>query len=707
MTHEEHMCHDNVPINASFLGAVRSDHSGDMKKEEYPNRGEKQIQEQMSMENGKKVNAIYSEWHKFITGTQVNNSNIVSPIILDSWKRCKSNNVDPYLTRVPLVLEEKKLEELLKKNVGLIDVSLPFMKNLYGFLKGSGFIVALFDAHGYILNLVGDDDVLESVRRGNFVLGSCWSEEAAGTNAAGTVLKLKRSFQVFGYEHYCINSHKWTGSGAPIHDAEGKIIAVIAMTGPNQRANPHTLGMVVAAAHAIENDISLRKLLKEYQIVEGFQKTVISSIPEIIMTINNDGFISLINKNANKAFGPDAPRFLGRHIKDLCGKNNRSLLNLINNNDSLTDVEVRISFRNIQSDFTLTCNPILSMNKVTGKIVILNEIKRARTLAAKMMGAKAKFSFGDIIGHNPRFLQTVRQAQIASQINSNVLLLGESGTGKDIFAQAIHNNSSRRDGPYVAINCAAIPRDLITSELFGYSDGAFTGSRKGGSQGKFELADGGTIFLDEIGETPLELQVALLRVIEDKSITRIGGTRVTTIDVRIIAATNKNLKEEVRKGKFREDLYYRSNVFTIRLIPLRERKDDIPLLVECFVSNIGKTMGKKIEKIEDEVFERFMNYDWPGNVRELQNVLETMINVAHANRLTVGLLPSELVDERSMEDADYVIEPVSKIERKLMMKMLRLNISKKEIANKMGISRSTLYRKLDKYEVKDLHGRVP
>ena len=165
-----------------------------------------------------------------------------------------------------------------------------------------------------------------------------------------------------------------------------------------------------------------------------------------------------------------------------------------------------------------------------------------------MMGAKAKFRFEDIIGRDGEFLETVRHAQIASQINSNVLLLGESGTGKDVFAQAIHNSSSRKDGPYVAINCATIPRDLISSELFGYVEGAFTGSRKGGSQGKFELADGGTIFLDEIGETPLEVQAALLRVIEDKSIIRIGGTKVTTVNVRIIAATNKNLKEEVRKG---------------------------------------------------------------------------------------------------------------------------------------------------------------
>ena len=315
-----------------------------------------------------------------------------------------------------------------------------------------------------------------------------------------------------------------------------------------------------------------------------------------------------------------------------------------------------------------------------------------------MMGAKAKFHFEDIIGRNAGFLETLRQARIASRINSNVLLLGESGTGKDIFAQAIHNTSSRRDGPYVAINCATIPRDLITSELFGYSEGAFTGSRKGGSQGKFELADGGTIFLDEIGETPLEVQAALLRVIEDKSIIKIGGTKVTTVNVRIIAATNKELKEEVRKGKFREDLYYRSNVFTIRLVPLRERIEDIPLLVDSFMKSISRSMGKEIVSIDPMVLEYFINYRWPGNVRELQNVLERMINIAHTSKLTVDLLPSEIIDSLSPENAEEDIESVDRMERELILRLLRSNLTRKNIAKKLGISRSTLYRKLDKYE---------
>ena len=640
---------------------------------------------------------IYTEWRKFVHGMAVDSS-IVRPVIVDSWERCRSKGVDPYLTKVPLVLGEEELQALLERNGELIDISRPFMEHLFGFVKGSNFIVALSDANGFLIELVGDYEILESVKQGNFVLGACWSEEVAGSNGVGTVLALGKPLQICACEHFCINPRRWTCSGAPVHNAEGEIVGAIDMTGPYENANPHTLGMVVASAHAIENEFRYRKALREIQAAHSFQKTVISSIPEIIIAIDNDKIISLMNNNAMKVFGAGGDKFLGRSLGTLWSRNS-NIIQLIADNESLTDVEVRISLKNSQADFTLTCNPILSMNRVTGKIIILNEIKRARTLAARMMGAKAKFRFEDIIGRDGEFLETVRHAQIASQINSNVLLLGESGTGKDLFAQAIHNSSRRRDGPYVAINCATIPRDLITSELFGYVEGAFTGSRKGGSQGKFELADGGTIFLDEIGETPLEVQAALLRVIEDKSIIKIGGTKVTTVNVRIIAATNKHLKEEVRKGKFREDLYYRSNVFTIRMVPLRKRIKDIPLLVDSFLKNISRSMGKQIVSIDSMVMEYFMSYQWPGNVRELQNVLERMINIAHTSKLTVDLLPREIIGSRSSENAEEDVEPVDRMERGLILRLLRSSFTKKDIAKKLGISRSTLYRKLEKYEL--------
>jgi len=546
--------------------------------------------------------------------------------------------------------------------------------------------------------------VLESVKRGKFVLGACWSEEVAGSNGVGTVLALGEPLQICGCEHFCINSRRWTCSGAPIRNTEQELVGVIDMTGHYELAHPHTLGMVVASARAIENEYRFRKALTEYQMADSFQRTVISSIPEIIIAIDTKGTISLMNHNAKKLFGCRPDRHMPTNIEALWKKNNGKLLNHINNSDSLTDIEVRIQFENSYADFTLTCSPIVSRSKVTGKLIILNEIKRARTLATRMMGAQANFQFEDMIGRAPEFLETVELAKIAAQIDSNVLLSGESGTGKDIFAQAIHNSSSRRDGPFVAINCVTIPRDLISSELLGYSDGAFTGSRKGGSQGKFELAEGGTIFLDEIGEAPLELQAALLRIIEDKSIIRIGGTRVTRINVRIIAASNRNLKEEVRKGTFREDLYYRLNAFAISMVPLRKRKRDIPLLVDSFLRRISRSMGKEIKDVDKKVMEMFMEYQWPGNVRELQNVLERMINIAHTSKLTDLLVPLELMDEHPREVPDEDIERIDRVERDLITKLLKSKLSKSEIAKKLGISRSTLYRKLEKYESTD-HAR--
>jgi transcriptional regulator with PAS, ATPase and Fis domain len=222
--------------------------------------------------------------------------------------------------------------------------------------------------------------------------------------------------------------------------------------------------------------------------------------------------------------------------------------------------------------------------------------------------------------------ETVEVARMAARSSSNVLIEGESGTGKELFAQAIHNASRRSAGAFVAVNCGAIPRELIASELFGYSEGAFTGAKKGGNPGKFELADGGTLFLDEIGDMPLEQQVALLRVIQDKSISRIGSNQVIPVDVRIICATNKNLLELMQTGRFRQDLYYRLNVINLRILPLRERKEDIPLLFEHFLQQMNQDCRSIIP---NDFTERLLSYDWPGNVRELQNTVERIIHLEH------------------------------------------------------------------------------
>ena len=650
------------------------------------------------MDYREKYYSIKQEWSKFINGDPSIDNSIVKDMIVTSWNRCRSMGVDPYLTSIQYVLPEDDLKILIKKNESLINVCLPFMKTIYDLVYGSGFIVVLANPEGYILNIIGDENIVLSVQSGNFVPGACWSEEKAGTNGLGTVIHTGKSMQIFACEHFCRVAHRWTCSGSPIFDPAGKLVGVIDMTGPYDKAHPHTLGMVVASARAIENELRAQKALADSDMADKFKKTVISSIPEALITIDNDGCISLINENAKRMFKVRSPDVLGKNLNDIFPASNDSIINAIHSNDTLIDSEISMKLDGNTTSYTLTINRILSSNdQATGKIIVFNELKRAKNLVTSMIGAKANFSFADIIGNHPKFIDTVEQAHMASLVNSNVLLLGESGTGKDVFSQSIHNNGSRRSGPYIAINCAAIPRDLIGSELFGYSEGAFTGSRRGGNPGKFELADGGTIFLDEIGETPLELQASLLRVIEDKTIMRIGGKHVTRVDVRIIAATNKNLKEEVKKGMFRDDLYYRLNVFTINMIPLRERKDDIPVLLDYFINKNGNSMAKKISNVDELVLEKFLEYHWPGNIRELQNVIERMVNIAHSGMLTVALIPPEILQNGHAVSHAQEIVPPKDHERELIERMVRSNMPKREIAMKLKIARSTLYRKLERY----------
>lgn len=680
---------------SSTRNALHGDEKGRLERKPFVSR-----REQQGPNYYDKFQAVKQEWEKFIAGDDHVNREVVPDEVFESWTICKKMGVDPIRIPQHEILAGPELENLLRQNASFIDISRPFMQNLHKFLAGSGFLVALYDRDGYVLEIIGDENAFNHARRGDFVVGSLWTEESAGNNNIGTVLRLKKPIQIFAAQHYHRFFHNETDSSAPIYNPEGELIGGICLTGHYFRATRDTLGMVIAAALAIENEMQTRKAARELQIAYSFQKTVITSIPEALITVDNKGLVSLINDNAKTLLFPHLNNIVGQPISKVFGKENARFLSILRNHETLTDAEVRIFTQNAGFDYTLTCNTITDADgKSIGKILILNEIKRAKTLVTKMIGAKAKFSFDDICGRNPRFLTTLEQAHVVSQNSSNVLLLGESGTGKDVFAQAIHNAGDRRNGPYVAINCAAIPRDLITSELFGHEEGAYTGSRRGGNQGKFELADGGTIFLDEIAETPLELQAVLLRVIEDKSIIRIGGRRVRPVDVRIIAATNRDIMSEIRKGTFRKDLYYRLNVFSIHMLPLSERPDDIPLLVENFVRKHAQNSKRKACRLSPQVIAAFQCYNWPGNIRELQNVVERMLNFAPSDELTADLIPEEI---RQTSAGAHYPDPVMtsrEFERQSIQKMVNGKLKKAEIARKMGISRPTLYRKFKEYKI--------
>lgn len=319
---------------------------------------------------------------------------------------------------------------------------------------------------------------------------------------------------------------------------------------------------------------------------------------------------------------------------------------------------------------------------------------------------RARYEVEDIIGDSERMRRLKQKVYKVSKTSSTVLITGESGTGKELFAHAIHKASPRRDRAFVRVNCTSIPSELLESELFGYEEGAFTGAKRGGKLGKFEIAQGGTVFLDEIGDMDRTMQAKLLRVLQEKEIERVGGAKPIPVDVKVIAATNRNLEDMILAQQFREDLYYRLNVVLIQVPPLRSRKTDIPLLVNKLVEKLNKQLGTGVTRVDPMAMDLFHQYDWPGNVRELENLLEQAINLSDDDVLYLSdfpVLEKRLQKQKEAAPARGVIQPLQKTvqeaEKKAIYQALaHTGYNKKEAARLLGIHRSVLYRKLNKYE---------
>lgn len=307
------------------------------------------------------------------------------------------------------------------------------------------------------------------------------------------------------------------------------------------------------------------------------------------------------------------------------------------------------------------------------------------------------------IGKSPKMQEALRIGKKVAQSDSTVFLRGESGTGKEIMAKMIHNLSDRHDKLMISINCAAIPENLVESELFGYEEGAFTGAKKHGSIGKFELADKSTIFLDEIGDMPLHVQTKLLRVLQEKQVERIGGRKPIPIDIRVICATNKNIEEMVAEGTFREDLYYRLNIIPIELPPLRKRKEDLPALIDYYIGYYNQKLGKNITGVSPQALQTLMSYDWPGNVRELKNIVEYLANIVEGATVALSDLPDHIVLRSAHGFSDWSLDEIlGDYEKKVLSSFIKPNASLEEknaLAETLKISRATLYRKLKKYDL--------
>lgn len=635
---------------------------------------------------------IKKAWTDF-TEHGILESDVIKKDVADSWKICKSAGVDP-LGGAGAVLDKTALKKRLKENENLIKIAHPIMEQIYNQVRGSGFVIVLTDKDGYLIDRIGDEGIMGEARKMNFVEGALWTENAVGTNAIGMALRLDKPIQLVGAEHYCITHQTGTCSAAPIHDENGQLIGCLNMTGLKEAAHPHTLGIVLAGAYSIEKQLAL---IRSNQIID----TAFNSINEGILITDGKLNLILANKSALKILGIEQDQIFRIPIVSLI-QNHESVDEIMTSLKPIFDAECTFCTGSKTVRTTANFVPILDTSGISGLVVTFKEEKYVHRFVNKIAGYRANYIFEDIIAVNPNMKKVIESARKASITDCNILITGESGTGKELFAQAIHNNSKRAKGPFVAVNCASLPKDLVESELFGYEKGAFTGANKEGHPGKFELADGGTIFLDEIGELPIEIQPKLLRVLDNHKISRVGSTHERQVDVRVLAATNKNLRKEVDNKNFRDDLYYRLNVINITIPPLRNRMEDVRVLANVFLSRLNKANPGNHKEFDKNFITKLERYYWPGNVRELQNVIERAYYLTDGKLITEEYLPENISIGLKNEDPrlkDNII-PLKIIEERSIKNTLAASGGDiLKTAEMLNLSRATIYRKIKKYNI--------
>lgn len=464
--------------------------------------------------------------------------------------------------------------------------------------------------------------------------------------------------------------------------------------------SPQTRNDIIESLKAIPHVLDVVEIdLMPHQVRTEQLRAVMTAVSDGIIAIDPEGRITQYNPAAEKIIRIPSREVIGKHITDLfppdipllealqCGK-------IYNNRE--------IFLERTQSHYLTSGRPILDHSgRIIGAVATLKDISEVRALVYTVTG-QLPLTFDQILYKSGAMERVVGIAKAIARGDSTVLIRGETGTGKELFARALHAASPRSDKMFVPINCSAIPDALLESELFGYEEGAFTGAVKGGKQGLFEFADGGCVFLDEIGELSTHLQAKLLRVLQDGKVRRIGSAREIPIKVRILAATSRNLEEMIQKGSFREDLYYRLNVIPLFLPPLRDRKEDIPLLTQFFLQRFAARLQKPVNTISEAALQRLMEYHWPGNIRELENVIERAVNILEG---TVLLSEDMILDQgfpprppdSPASPVRSLQEIVSRAEREALAQVVKLYPTSRQLGAVLGLSHTAVLKKLRKY----------
>lgn len=628
----------------------------------------------------------------------------VRPLVRDSWLRCRERAVDPGTKAAPIVLSQEQARNLQEENT-LSKSAAPVLRFLYEALWGNYFFAALADSQCRLLEIVGHPKALDRAKQVNGVPGSQWSEDQVGTDSLATSLHLGMPVQIHWSEHYCEIGQRWAGSTAPIHHPFTKeVLGALSLCGYGEISHPQALELVTDSAAMIEQQLYEKELALCLFLFEYYNTHQGRFRRDVLLGMDAQGIILTASPGIENLLGLPRKKVIGRPLSYLLGLDAQESFPKLDGKELPRDL-----YLHTKTDGFLkaTLLPVRKEHSFVGFIAILPANSAPAKKAQADSSWQSVYTFADIVGESANLLACIAGARKIAQEDLPVLITGESGTGKELFAHAIHNASRRQEGPFVPLNCGGMNEELIGTELFGYAEGAFTGAVRGGKAGKLEVAHAGTLFLDEVEEMPPKMQVCFLRVLEEGRVVRIGAEKPRPIDVRVIAATSIDLEARVREGRFRQDLYYRLNVLTLPLPPLRERRTDIPLLVK----HVLLTQGI-IAEVSAKAMERLKAYYWPGNVRQLRNTLLQAASRAVGGMITEADLPSDISSaaccpvtcpfppekEQASEREGTVLQ---KAEREAILQTLRdCNENISRAASQLGLHRATLYRKMVKYKIR-------
>ncbi|MDE8702202.1 sigma-54 dependent transcriptional regulator [Adlercreutzia equolifaciens] len=581
-------------------------------------------------------------WKTFM-GTGIILEEKVRPEVAASWKRCKSMGLDPWSSGF-----EKENTTLLREKRQRFQASLrattPVMKFLTALLGSN---VSLMDGENFVFELMSPMSLYSRT------YGTYMREKDVGTGNATLVATERRPVRIDGFEHYRAIAQSYSGVAAPYLDNEGRYFGAMNINSPFRNLPPEALDLCVRGVELTQVLFQAARRAPVLLSTTEFFKPLLNLYRDPVMIVDVEGHV--LNANAPmRAYCPDWEDFSygSQSIEAYLGKSMtfKDVVRLGEHSDEPVPVPFRKGRSRSVVELPLVRCRLVEIEAVEPfYLLVFESEKRAAETVDRAAGKRQKTRRDvtvmpsgetvDYIGETDEWKAIDKMVRKVAPIRTNVLLLGETGTGKEVVARALHRNSGRK-GPFVAVNCGALPRDLLATELFGYEGGAFTGAREDGAMGKFEFADGGTLFLDEIGEMPVDMQVSLLRVLQESSVTKLGSNTAKTLDLRVVAATNQNIQRLIAEKQFRSDLYYRLSMVEMRLPELRKRRDDIPLLVAYFNEQLSAQLNVPLTPVPEETVNALRSYSWPGNVRELRNVVERcLIMEGEGAKIGVSSLP--------------------------------------------------------------------